>query len=260
MSQLNTTVSFNAVELTSIVGLTILATNPYVPAKRRLSRSSLARSNKSKTNSAFYTEREISIKVNISRDTRDLLESSIDSLMTILQGLEKDLIVRQSGSDRLYTATYNDAVVSKAGGSYIELDLVFVTSSHFGYATTATTNLTVGTYTGGNRADVLQFGGSAPFQQPIITVTFNYVFDTDEQDVVIGNADLGMAITINRIWEDLDVLVIDSTEQSVKVNGTEVPFTGAIPEFKVGEGVLTYNDTFTARTVDYQVSYTKRYI
>jgi hypothetical protein len=260
MSQTQTTVSYNGIELTSITGLTILATNPYVPAKRKLSRNLLARTNKSKTNSAFYTERELQIKINISRETRDLLEQSIDSLMTILQGLEKDLLVRQAGTTRKYVATYTDAVISNSGGSYITMDLVFVTSDHFGYDNVTTTNLTVGTYTGGNRQDALTFGGSAPLQQPTITVTFSYVYDATAKDVVIGNANLGMAITINRVWTTLDVLVIDASAQSVKVNGVEVAFTGAIPEFAVGEGVLTYNDTFTARTVSYVVTYVKRYI
>ncbi len=42
------------------------------------------------------------------------------------------------------------------------------------------------------------------------------------------------------------VVTIDPLTQSVKVNGTEVAFTGAIPEFKVGYQYATFFSACTS--------------
>lgn len=260
MSQINYAAQFDSNSLTSVTGVTVLATNPYIPAIRKLTIGDVARSDKSNVNSAFYNKRTIIVRVGISRATRDLVEASYDALLALLQGLEKQLVLRQAGVNRTYTATYSDSVFRVEGGSYLELDLVFETSDHFGYDTAATTLLTVTAYTSGYRSDPMTFEGSAPWQVPVITITFSSITATGTKAVTIANAANGQSIVISRVWTTGDVLQVDSQNKTVKVNGSEVDFTGAIPEFEKGVGYWVYSDTFTARTFNALIQYYRRYV
>lgn len=260
MSYINYQCTFDGNDLTAITGLTVLSTNPYAPAKRKLNNMSLARSNKAKINSGFYDARELRVRVGITRATRDLLENSLDSLMVLLQGLEKQLVLRQAGASRTYTASYSDAVIDKDGGSYIELELIFLTSDHFGYDTASTLLTQISNFTSGNKTEQITIGGSAAWQQPTITYTLNSFTGTGSRDVVIGNGGYGMAVTVARTWTAGDVLEISAPNKTVKVNGVDVAFSGAIPEFSNGIGYLTYNDTFSARNMSLRAVYTKRYV
>lgn len=260
MSYINYSAKFDGTELESISGLTVLKTNPYQPAKRKLNNMALARSNKAKVNSGFYDKRDLIVRVGITRNTRDLLEVSIDSLMNLLQGLEKELILRQAGASRKYIASFSDAVVDVEGGSYIEMDLVFITSDHFGYDIASTLLLQVSGFTSGSKTDQITVGGSAAWQQPTITCTLSSVAGSGTRNVVIGNGSNGQAVTITRSWTNGDVIEISSPNQSVKVSGVEVSFTGAIPEWQTGIGYITYSDTFTSRNMSNRVTYVKRYV
>lgn len=252
--------TFNSNLLTSITGLTILATNPYIPARRKLSLNDIARTNKAKTNSAFYMKKAVMVRVSITRATRDLLEQSIDSLMTILQGIEKELLLTQAGGTRKYTCTLADTIVRNDGGSYCEIDLIFETSDHFGYDNAPTLLKQVSGFTSGQKTDQITVGGSAPWQVPKLTLTYSAVTDGTSKNVIIGNDATGQSVTITRTWVAGDVLEIDALNQTVKVNGTEVDFDGAIPEWAPGIGYISYSDTFSARTFSYTLNYYKRYI
>lgn len=260
MSQISYAAQFDGNQLTSVTGVTVLATNPYNPAARKLTVGDVARSDKSNVNSAFYNKRTVTVRVGISRTTRDLVEASYDALLALIQGLEKQLILRQGGSNRAYTATYADSVFRVEGGSYLEVDLVFETSEHFGYDVSPTTLFTVTGFTSNYRSDPMTFEGSAPWQVPVITITFTSITATGTKAVTISNAATGQAVVVSRTWATGDVLQIDSQNKTVKVNGSEVAFTGAIPEFEKGVGYWAYSDTFTARTFNALIQYYKRYV
>jgi hypothetical protein len=260
MSQISYAASFDSNALTSVTGVTVLATNPYQPANRKLTIGDVARSDKSNINSAFYSKRTITVRVGISRDTRDLLEASFDNLLAILQGIEKPLILRQSGANRQYTATYADYSIRQSGGSYLELDLIFETSDHFGYDVAATTLLTITGFTSNYKSDQMTFDGSAPWQVPVITITFTSITSTGTKAVTVANAATGQSVVVSRTWTTGDVLQIDSQNKTVKVNGSEVAFTGSIPEFQKGVGYWVYSDTFTARTFNALIQYFRRYV
>jgi uncharacterized Zn-binding protein involved in type VI secretion len=261
MSLVNANIGFfDSNDLTAVSGVTILATNPYTPAQRNVKVGDVARSDKSNVNAAFYNNRDITLRVGITRASRDLVEASFDSLMTLLQGLEKTLIVKQAGATRQYTATYSDCLFRTQGGSYLEFDLVFVTSDHFGYDVSPIQLLAFTGFTSNYRSDQLTFGGSAPFQVPTITLTFTSITSTGTKAVTIANGANGQSVVISRTWVTGDVLQINSGTKTVKVNGSEVAFTGAIPEFSQGIGYWVYSDTFTARTFNGLLQYNKRYV
>lgn len=251
---------FDNNDFTSIAGLTILATDSFTPPKRIVTSNVMARANLSKISSAFFTTKDITIRVGISRLTRDLVEASLDSLSNILFGVEKDLVVRENGELRRYTATHIDTVFRTSGGAYVELDLVFMCSDSYGYAIPYEKLLDVTGRTLYNYTDTLSFSGGADTQAPIITAVFSAIGTGTTNTVTIGNVTTGRYIVVNRAWTVGDVLIIDCQNKTVKVNGTAVDFTGAFPEFASTTGYLNYNDTFSTRTLAFSVYYYRRYL
>jgi hypothetical protein len=77
--------------------------------------------------------------------------------------------------------------------------------------------------------------------------------------VQFGNSNNGQAVTVNRSWSDGDVLVIDCGGKTVTVNGANVNFSGAFPEFPPGAQTLYYNDSFSSRTVTISSVYYEGY-
>lgn len=262
MSNSNLIANFDGNQLVTVPGLTVLATNGYAPPKRHLTVNDLARSDKSKTNAAFYNERYIVVTVGIARATRQLLEQSLDIMWTMLQGTEKELVISQSvdvagkPTVRKYFSTFSDAPIKVSGGSYVELDLTFTCSDRFGYET-AYTVLASRTSSSASITENHNFRGSALWQVPIITLKLTAVTGPTS-NITIGSA--SQQTTITRAWAANDFVEIDSFNKTVKVNGLAVQFTGAIPEFAPGAGSLTYSDGFTTRTFTLYAYYYARYV
>lgn len=249
MSQIAYPARFNGVSLTTVPGLTVLSTDPYKLPRRNVSMTQIARTNYSKVNSGFYVERLITVKVGITRANRAQLEQSIDSLMALLQGIDKELVIDQAGSERVYYATLADAPVDKDGGSYIEISLVFTCTDRFGYDIGATTLLSiVSAYTSASRSDRLEFRGSAKTQAPVITLTFASITNGSNKTVTVGNGETGQQLSITRNWLSADRLEIDTLNETIRVNNTDVNFSGAIPKWAVGFGYWSYADNFDARS------------
>lgn len=257
---MNNLATFNNVLFTSVPGLTVLATNPYLPPKRKLSIDSLARSDKSKLSSAFYTGRQIAVRVGISRTSRALVEQSLDALMALLQAYEKELVLSQAGSVRKYFCTLADVVAVKSGGSYLELNLIFECSDSFGYDTGYSTALSLSGVTSSTRADAIPFTGSAPWQVPVITIYYTAMSGGTDGTVIVGNSATGQQVTVVRDWGAGDRLEIDSANKTVKVNGSIVAFSGAIPEWAPTLGNWGYSDSFTTRTFNATITYYARNI
>lgn len=257
---------FNSNYLNTVTGLTVLAFNPYRPPRRDLTIAELTHIDNSKVNSAFYREREIMVRVGIARATRNLLEKSLDQLWVMLHGIEKELILNQSqnssgqDSTRKYYCTFREAIVSRDGGSYIEIELYFACSDPFGYDTVDTTLLELNGSTLATRSDVISVSGSARYQVPVITITYTTVTGATNKAVSVGNPTTTQVVSVDRTWANGDVLEIDSFNKTVKVNGVDVEFTGAIPEWEPGSGFWYYADTFTTRSMRAHLTYKKRWL
>lgn len=264
MPQIINPVIFNNNYFEQVTGLTVLAFDPYKPAKRHLSISDLIRTSKSRHNSGFYNQKQISIRVGISRATRALLETSIDQLTSMLQGINKILELPQGGYQRQYYCSLSDAVVDKDGASYIEITLVFECTDRFGYNKNSDVLLSItSAYTSAYRSDRLTFDGSAPTQVPITRLTLSALTGGTGKIIRIGNGQTGQEVAITRTWAAGDFIEIDSFNRTVKVNNIDVAFTGAIPEWNNGAsnpfGYWYYSDNLTTRSFTGTVTYNKRY-
>lgn len=258
------TASFNASDLATVVpGLIVVGSTPYRPGNRKLNVAKVANTDKSVTPSAYYDDKKLNVQVEIGRDTRDLLDVSIDTLLAYLQPKESALVLSTGGSTRQWTATYSNMAISNVQGGHAEIDIEFEAADGIGidvastslFSTQLTGNNTNTPFVGG------PLGGSAQFQQPIITITLNSFTGSTSDSITVGNPLNGMQVVIARAWAAADVLVIDSKLKKVTVNGIEVAFTGSIPEWERGlTGSMDYTDTFTVRNRTMSGIYYKRYV
>lgn len=244
----------------SVTGLDILGIDSYMQPKRSLGVSTVSRADKSKVSSGFYSERYINIRLRITAPSNIELESRLDTLNSLIQGLEKELLVPQSGTTRKFTATLEDVNVTESGGAHWQGSLVFRCSNNFGYDYTYTSILNMVGTTAGVRADSYNFDGSAEFQVPHFEIYYTAVSGGTGGTVLLGNSTTGQQLTITRDFVAGDRLVVDCDTSSVTVNGANVSFTGAFPMFRKGTADITYTDDFTTRTFNYFVYYYKRWV
>lgn len=252
---------FNGNHLNTVSGLLVTSTNPHYPPRRTIINAQIANSDKTKTSSGFWTSRRIQVTVSIARNTRTLLEQAIDSLNIMLQGIEKELLFNQSGALRRYTATMDSMDIKRDDGGHAEIAILFTCSDNMGYDTAYTQLFALTGLTASTRTDQPIIGGTADWQMPVFTITYNSVtYPGSTAAMSVGNDNNGQSIFIDRQWLAGDVLIIDCLNKVVTVNGVATDPEGAIPEFRRGASSMTYSDDFTTRNFSYSVKYYKRYV
>lgn len=208
-----------------------------------------------------YPSRPVTISGQISGSSIADCDSIIDTLQGYLRTQDANLDIGYNGGTRRYIGTATSIDIKRPGGlAYANFTIIF-TCQPFGQDTTTTTALNGTSRTSQTYHDTVTFNGTAPYQLPIITITFSAVSDTtNPQTVAVGNDDTGQQIAVNRVWAATDVLVIDSTTNKVTVNGIEVEFSGAFPSFAPGSRNIGYSDTFATRTMTENVVYYPMYL
>lgn len=190
------------------------------------------------------------------------LDSRLDSFKYSLLGTNQNLDIGYNGGTRRYIATTNSVTIDRPGGlAYAKFQVAFVCTDPFGRDTSSTTAWSATGLTTNNPTNSYTFLGTAPYQRPIITVTYTAISSSGSQYMQFGNGTTGQVMTVTRSnWATSDVIVIDCTQKTVTANGVATVFTGAFPEFAPGAGTLQYYDSFTSRTFNITVTYTVRYL
>lgn len=203
-----------------------------------------------------YPSRAISIAGVIKGSTQADLDSRIDSFKAYFLGKDKNLDIEYNGTTRRYVATANGiSVIRRQKSLFATFEIEFVCTLPFGKNTSATTALNASGRTLSGYTDPYTFLGSAPFQLPVITITYSSVTD-GASFVSFGNNGNGQGITItDQTFVAADVLEIDVANRTVKKNGVEIDFLGAFPEFAPGAQTFSYSDGFTARNFAITVTY-----
>jgi len=221
----------------------------------------LAHANQSNTPFVNYPTKTIPVTGTIFGSSIADLDSRIDAFKSYLAGTEQNLDIAWNGSTRRYIATANKLAIDRPYGlTYGKFSLEFDCKYPFGNDTATTTALTASGRTSAVYNDSYTFLGTGIVQQPITTVTLTAVTGGTNQYISWGNGNTGQAITVSRTWSNGDVLVIDSTQSTVTVNGLPVNFSGAFSQFAVGAGTLQYYDGFATRTFSITTIYTARYL
>lgn len=221
----------------------------------------LAHANASAISNTNYPSKKITVSGVIKGSTNADLDSRIDTFKAYFNGSDKNLDVVYSSATRRYIATKNAiSIVRQNKALFAKFALEFICTKPFGQSTSNTTALSAAGRTNATYTDAHTFIGTAPIQQPVITYTLTAVTGGTAANVIIGNNSSGQQLTINRTWANGDVLVIDTYNKTVKVNGANVPFTGAFPEFVPGAGSISYSDGFTTRTFTISIVYKAQYL
>ncbi len=198
----------------------------------------------------YFRERKIVVQGVIKAATAAELETALDTMKRRLTLAEGNLDRKISGNIRRITATLSnpDQLFARREGyhitvcpfdaEFLALEPMWHDINYTSLTTTGITNLV--------HNDTAENEGTYKAQAVLIVI-----FDaaTSVTAFKFANTSNGQEITITRSYTAGDVLIIDGEEKSVTVNGTEVDYTGAFPEFDYGAN--TYSLTTTGSSVDY---------
>jgi hypothetical protein len=212
------------------------------------------------TNDTFE-DRVITVSGEFEQTSLTNLEAAIDDFenaMAIKYGV---LDIDYEGGTRRYIATPQrvNAPRPHRGSTWADFSVDFLITE-YGKDTASTTLVNNVNKTASPATQAMTVDGSAPQQYTIITVTLNSFTGASLNTITLGNNQTTQAVSISRQWTAADVLVIDVENQTCKVNGVIVDFSGAFPQFKPGSRTLSYIDDMTARSVNITVTYVKRWL
>lgn len=221
----------------------------------------LANTNASVIPYVGYPTKKITISGSIVGSTQADLDSRMDSFKAYFIGKDKNLDIAYGSTTRRYIATANSISIARQQlALFAVFTIEFICTQPFGRNTSATTALSASGRTSSSYTDAYTFVGSAPFQLPLITITYSAVTG-GTGFVQFGNNTNGQSIMItDQTWAALDVLEIDVANRTVKKNGVEIDFLGAFPEFPPGSQTFSYSDGFTTRTFAITVTYYPMYL
>jgi hypothetical protein len=259
-------VSFNGNSMQTFDGLQGIYCNDIdmesLPNKT-VSKYPLANSNNSIITHVDYPDRDIPINGKIIAQTPAALDALIKAFKGYFIGSQKNLDIDYDGSIMRFVATLdqNSGKIKRPNGlQYATFDFSF-TCKPFGQDTASSPILSFTGRTSSAYVDAFTFGGTAPAQQPVITITYTGLSSTGSQQLVVGNNSNGQSIIITRsTWTTGDVVSIDVPNEAVYINGVLTDYIGAFPEFLPGAGNISYADTFTSRTFNISAIYFKRWL
>jgi hypothetical protein len=208
-----------------------------------------------------YPNKPITISGVIVGTTIADCDAQIDTFNGCLIAQGANLDIDYGGSTRRYIATATNIDVQRPGNlSWANFIVTFTCTQAFGQDVNQTTILNSTGRTSATYSDGYTFGGTAPYQTPIFTLTYTAVSGATNKAVIIGNSGNGQEITVQRTWSNGDVLVVDCSNSTVTVNGVPVDFTGAFPLFPPGAQTISYSDGFSSRTFSYNLVYSLLYL
>lgn len=247
-----TAISFNSNSLQTDNYITADIKHESVPQKDAPVYS-LAHANRSSIPYINYPQKVITVTGKIVGSGISDVEGRIDTFKSYFATeVAQALDIAYAGGTRRYTALATTVDVDRPGGlDWANFTVVFTCTKPFGTATAAVQVLDEEDHTTSPASFTpLTFAGSAPWQQPKITITITDVTDGDSF-ITVANDVTKQSVSVGAVFADGDVLVIDCAERKVTLNTLPVDYVGSFPEFANGAGAtLNYDDGFTARDVD----------
>lgn len=254
----NYQMTFNGTRLDTIDGVAVYNYNFDNMPDRNLVTNKISRRSLSALTGADYVRKNLQVDMLICNGGRQNSQQAWGQVKGILQQIERDLVAQQYGIDIAYTCTLN-SIREEWEGQILDATLTFEASDPFGKEVAVTTlvNETAQTATGSYAIEV---EGTALEQFPIIQVTLNSFTTDNTLDTITLSGQVGFDLQIERVWADDDVILVNTFDKSVLVNGAAVEYNGRIPVYSIGTQSLAYTDTFTARNFDIVATYNKRFV
>lgn len=251
-------VSFNGNRLDLVPGVDLYNHDFTTLPNRDIKIHKLARRSLSIITSSEYTQKSIPVYMDICSGTREDTEATITFVKALLQGQNRALRVLESGFEVEYIATMNEFNV-EWNSSHAYATIIFLASDPIGVSTTILTPVNVVGNTVQTSSTTFTVQGSFNVE-PTISVTISAVTGGTGKTVNLINAITQQGISITHDFDAGDIILIDSKELRVTVNGGNVDFDGLFPVFPPGVQQLRYSDDFTTRTVDVSLTYEPRLV
>ncbi len=238
-----------------------------VPAKE-LRRYRLVRADGEIITDSRFGGKRIVVIGRIKATSSALLEYALDDFRASIVGYGKEnkqLLVEYlgGGTNRVYNnATCVGFTVDRRQGTtnFGEFQLEFISTLPYGESESSVVIENNYSITASPTAVPLGFGGTA-MQKPIIELTVTSFTGASINTITLKNDTTGVGISISRTFVAGDVIEIDVPNMIVKVNGDEVDYSGAFPEFESNTSVdLVVSDDFTVRSMSLDVNCTLRYL
>jgi hypothetical protein len=223
----------------------------------------IARANRSLISGVNYPSRRIRISGKLQGSSIANMDALEDTFKAYFNDQDSYLDIGHNGGTRRFIATVNGMAVDRPDGlQYADFAIEFVCTNPFGIDTSSTSLLSATARTSASYTDSLTIAGTAPLQYPVITITIGSVTGGTNKTITVGNPNNGQQISITNTFIAGNVIVIDCNPltRSVKIDGTDVAFSGAFMEYTVGAQQISYVDSFTTRQFNISVDYIKHYM
>ena len=228
-------------------------------AKKRLDIEDKGNEHKQSLLNAWYKTKIITVEGQITSTSQSALHQEVDNLKEVLDQKNANLDIEYAGSTRRYKATPSSIDIPEDffNLTFVPDRIEFVCVDPFGYATTTTTRTIDGISTAELDATVT-FSGNFP-PDPSITITLE---DADNvTSLKVKNDDIGDEITVATAFSDSDIVVISNETKRVTWNGSEIDYSGYIPDWNDGKNNFTLTITGgTETTADISFVYTSKYL
>lgn len=254
-------ISYNSLDLQDSTYRTSEIEHVQMP-KREINTAKRARRTGESFISGWFGGRKIRIKGHILADTAAGLQTAVDALQAAINSEGANLDIGYGGSTRRYeNAVVEAQKIPKKGfhHTFVPYEITFYIPDGVGVATSQTQE--GDTAQTGDITESLTIAGSAD-ALPVITITVNSATDfsvlkvrndTRDEELIIGPSGGGS-------FSAADVIEIDCENMTVKINSTEVDYTGIFPLWDPGSQDLNLDLTFTAVNYDWDFDYYPRYL
>lgn len=205
----------------------------------------------------FWRSRTITIGGTINATSSAHLGDLLDTLKEDLSGKEKNLDVDYGGGTRRYVGTLTGL---NAPEEFYNITHLPYTAEFFcqpfGKATSTVTFESNNVTASPETDSITTLGSYKP--KPVIRMTFDSA--TSVTGVSFENTTTGDTIEITESIVADDVLVIDTDNNKVTLEGVQVDFDGPIPDFSLGLNNFTITVDGSAHQYDLEIVYTPTYL
>ena len=212
---------------------------------------------------SLYTQKMITLRGWLISDTPANFRTHLDTVKGYIRPNEKNLDIETyggSGEYRRYVCSCENFSVESEHWMTTQFpyEAIFLCQPEG----TATSTTSVDLNSGGAIS-------SSPYNEqvsitgtykakPTITITINS--ETDMTVFKWDNTTVGDWIQVATAFSAADVLVINCEDETVKLNGSSIDFTGVFPHFEPGNNNLTLTVTATAFNMDVSFAYYPTYL
>ena len=252
-------VRFSGNDISQVSGVDLYNHDFNKLPQREIKINKIARRDLSIITSAEYSQKEITVNMDVCSGSRADTEATLTLLKSLLQPQNAALVASQGGVDVEYSeATMQELSIEWLGATAI-VTIIFIASDPIGKQSELETLVTLSAMTVASTSENITVGGSA-MAYPLITVTVTAVTGGTGGSIIVTNGRTLQGITVTGDWTAGDILEINSQLLTVTVNGSIVDFDGMFPQFPAGTQQITYLDTFTTRTVTLNAVYQPRFV